>query len=113
MAGNSETEAIVVFVTAADADEATRLAEMLVEKRLAGCVQIMPPMESIYRWQGEIQRAKEILLVVKTTKTRFDELETQVRAIHSYETPEVVAVPVTDASTPYLKWLLSELTQNS
>ena len=96
-------------MTAADADEATRLAEMLVEKRLAACVQILPQMESIYRWKDEIQREKEILLLAKTTEARFDELEAEVRAIHSYETPEIVALSVVAVSNPYLTWLLDSV----
>jgi len=106
-------DAIVVFMTAANRDEAVRLAEMLVEKRLAACVQILPEMESVYRWQGEVKREREILLLAKTVASRFDELESRVRAMHSYETPEIIAVPVTDSSAPYLGWLLAELRENS
>jgi len=99
------TDAIVVFVTAADRGEAWRLAEMLVEKRLAACVQIMRQMESVYRWQGKVVRQPEILLIVKTTQSKFEELERAVRAIHSYETPEIVAFPLSAGSDPYLTWL--------
>jgi periplasmic divalent cation tolerance protein len=98
-------EAIVVFMTAASGEEATRLAEMLVGAHLAACVQILPEMESVYRWQGKIERQSEILLIAKTTKAKFDELEREVRALHSYDTPEIIAVPVTIGSAPYLEWL--------
>jgi periplasmic divalent cation tolerance protein len=102
-------EAIVVFITAANSEEAARLADMLLERRLAGCVQILPEMESVYRWQGKIERQKEVLLIAKTTKSRFDELESKVRVIHSYETPEIVALPLAAGSPPYLEWLNSSV----
>ena len=107
-----EADAIVVLMTAASQDEASRIAEMLVGAQLAACVQILPEITSVYRWQGEIQREKEILLLAKTNRSRFDELEGKVRAMHSYETPEIIAVPVTDASGPYIEWLLTELREN-
>ena len=96
-------------MTAADVEEAGRIAEMLVEKRLAACVQILPEMESVYRWQGKIERQPEVLLIAKTTKFRFDELESNVRAIHSYETPEIVALPLAAGSPSYLEWLNSNV----
>jgi|SRR5919205_221835 periplasmic divalent cation tolerance protein len=100
-----DTDAIVVFMTAANGEEATRLAEMLVGAHLAACVQILPEMESVYRWQGKIERESEILLLAKTTRAKFAELEREVRALHSYDTPEIIAVPVVDGSAPYLDWL--------
>ena len=98
-------EAIVVFMTAASGEEATRLADMLVGAHLAACVQILPEIESVYRWQGKIERSSEVLLLAKTTRGKFDELEREVRALHSYDTPEIVAVPVVAGSAPYLEWL--------
>ena len=86
---------------------------MLVEHRLAACVQILPEMESVYRWQGKIERQKEVLLIAKTTKSRFEELERKVRAIHSYETPEIVALPLTAGSPPYLEWLGSNVNSDA
>lgn len=100
-----QTGAIVVLLTAGSREEAARLAEMLVGARLAACVQIMPEMESVYHWQGNIERAPETLLLAKTTQENFAELESSVRALHSYETPEIVALPITQASAPYLEWL--------
>src|SRR5688500_10944786 len=97
--------AIIVFLTAANGEEATRLADLLVGAHLAACVQILPEMESVYRWQGQIERQSEILLIVKTTAGKFAELEREVRALHSYETPEIVAVPIVAGSQPYLDWL--------
>ena len=106
-------DAIVVFITAANGEEATRLADMLVGASLAACVQILPEMESVYRWQGKIERQSEILLLAKTTRDKFDELEREVRALHSYETPEIIAVPVTVGSTPYLEWLTQSSSHSS
>jgi periplasmic divalent cation tolerance protein len=108
-----DTEAIVVFVTAPNREEAARLAEMLVGARLAACVQIMPEMESIYRWNGSIQREPETLLIIKTTQDNFSELEREVRALHSYSTPEIVALAATAVSIPYLEWLHESVLRNS
>ena len=99
--------AIVVLMTAGSQEEASRLAEMLVGAHLAACVQIMPQMESIYRWQGEVHRAPEFLLLAKTTAACFDELEREVRSLHTYDTPEIIAVPVAHVSAPYFEWLTS------
>ena len=107
------SEPIVVLMTAANREEADQIAEMLVGARLAACVQILTEIESVYRWQGEVKREKEILLLAKTVASRFAELETKVRALHSYETPEIIAVPVIDSSGPYLEWLIAELRENS
>lgn len=112
MSGNAN-DAIVVFMTAANGEEAARLADMLVGAHLAACVQILPEMESVYRWQGKIERQSEILLLAKTTQGKFAELEREVRALHSYDTPEIIAVPVSEASPPYLKWLLAALHEKS
>src|SRR5262245_43426109 len=101
----SESDAIVVFLTAANGEEAARMAEMLVGARLAACVQIMPPMESVYRWQGNIERQSEVLLIAKTIRSRFAELEREVLALHSYETPEIIALPILAGSRRYLEWL--------
>jgi len=104
-----DDDPIVVFMTAANGEEATRLAEMLVGAHLAACVQILPEMESVYRWQGKIERQSEILLIAKTSAAKFADLEREVRALHSYETPEIVAVPLVAGSTPYLEWLANSL----
>lgn len=99
------SEAIVVLITTPNTDEAAQLAEMLVERNLAACAQILPEIESVYRWQGKTERQKEVLVIAKTTKSNFEKLEREVRAIHSYETPEIVALPLTAGSLPYLEWL--------
>lgn len=103
----ASSAAIVVLMTAGSQEEASRLAEMLVGAHLAACVQIMPQMESIYRWKGEVHRAPEFLLLVKTTAACFDELEREVRALHTYDTPEIIALPVAHVSAPYFDWLTS------
>ncbi len=92
-------------MTTGNREEADRIADLLVEKRLAACVQILPEIRSVYFWKNEIQRESEILLLAKSTKERFQDLEREVRAIHSYETPEIVALEITDGSRPYLNWL--------
>lgn len=101
-----DDDAIVVFMTAANGEEATRLADMLVGAHLAACVQIFPEIESVYRWEGKIERQPEVLLLAKTTRAKFDDLEREVRALHSYDTPEIIAVPVLIGSGPYLEWLI-------
>jgi periplasmic divalent cation tolerance protein len=102
---SSADEAIVVLMTAANGEEAARLADLLIGAHLAACVQILPEMESVYRWQGKIERQAEILLLAKTTRSKFDELEREVRALHSYDTPEIIALPIVAGSAPYLEWL--------
>jgi len=101
--------AVVVLITAGSREEAARLAEMLVGARLAACVQILPEIESIYHWQEQIRREPEILLLAKTTVDCFGALEREVRALHSYETPEIIALPVSLASAPYLAWLVRKV----
>lgn len=96
-------------MTASSSEEADRLADMLVNGNLAACVQILPPIRSVYRWQGRIERSSEVLLIAKTAADKFVELEQRVRAMHSYETPEIVALPVTAISEPYRKWLFGSI----
>jgi len=102
---------IIVFLTAASVDEANRLADMLVDKGLAACVQIMPEMDSVYRWQGKVERQREVLLIAKTLSSNFVEVEREVVKLHSYETPEIVAFPLTAGSAPYLEWLSANVSE--
>ena len=104
---SNKTEPIVVLMTAGSTEEATRIADLLVNRRLAACVQILPEMQSIYLWKGEVQREREVLLIAKSTSANFSALEREVRAVHSYETPEIVALPIVALSEAYLKWLVS------
>jgi len=100
------SEPIVVMMTAASQEEAARIGEMLVSQKLAACVQVLSPMQSIYVWKGEVQRESEVLILAKTTQSNFAELERQVLAIHSYETPEIIALPIVCGSRSYLDWLV-------
>lgn len=100
------SEPIVVLMTAPSSEEAARLAEVLVSQKLAACVQILPGMQSIYVWKGEVRRESEVLILAKTTRNNFAELERRVREIHSYETPEIVALPIIMGSDAYLEWLV-------
>ena len=104
-------QAIMVFITAATADEANRLADMLVDRRLAACVQIMPEMSSVFRWQGKVETQREMLLIVKTLNSKFPEIEREVVKLHSYETPEIVAIPLSAGSGPYLEWLKASVSE--
>jgi len=104
---SNQPEPIVVLMTAASSEEASRIADMLVNRHLAACVQILPEMQSIYLWKGEVQNEREVLLIAKSTTANFVALDREVRAIHSYETPEIVALPIVAGSAGYLKWLVS------
>jgi len=99
------TDKRVVLTTAGSAEEARKIARALVERRLAACVNIVPKIESIYRWQGKVEEAQEYLLLVKTTENAFLRLSEALNELHSYELPECIAVAVTDGSLPYLKWV--------
>ncbi len=103
----------MVLMTTGNREEAKRIAEMLVDGGLAACVQILPGIESVYRWQGATQRDQEVLLLAKTTRASFDDLVSRVTAIHSYDTPEIIALRVTAAAEPYLKWLVGSPTAGS
>lgn len=102
------TDCIVVFVTAGSESEAETLARVLVEERLAACVNIVGPMRSIYRWEGKLIDDQEWLLVIKTQAERFSAVETRVKALHSYQVPEVIALPILAGAEDYLRWLRSE-----
>ena len=101
----SATEFVVVLVTTADAEEGARLGRALVEERLAACANVVGPIRSIYRWQGAVEEAGEHLVLLKARAADVGQLETRVRALHSYDVPEVLALPVAAGSAPYLAWL--------
>ena len=101
------SDAIIVFMTAPNVEEALRIAEKLVDVELAACVQILPQVQSIYRWKDKVERQAEVLLIAKTLRSKFEKLEREVRAVHSYEVPEVAAVVLTEISQSYLNWLIS------
>lgn len=100
------TDKIIVLISCGSRAEARRIARALVEARLAACVNIVEArVESIYRWNGKVERARELLLIVKSSRKRFAALEAQVRQMHSYDVPEIVAVPIERGSRAYLAWL--------
>lgn len=103
------TDKIVVLSTCASAEEAQRLARALVEKRLAACVNVLPGVRSVYRWQDAIEDQEELLLVIKTNRTLLEELRDEIERLHSYEVPEVIALPIVDGSERYLAWMTREL----
>jgi len=96
---------LMVFVTAGGAAEAAAIGRAVVDERLAACCSILPGARSIYRWQGRICDEAEAVLILKTTAERFESLAARVRALHSYETPEIVAAPVVFGSEAYLRWV--------
>lgn len=95
----------MVFCTCHSESEALDLARSLVDQRLAACVNVLPRVQSVYRWQGEIHSEAESLLLIKTTEDRFDALRDAIVAMHSYENPEIVAVPVSAGQDRYLAWI--------
>ena len=103
------TDKIVVLSTCANEVEAGKLARLLVEQRLAACVNVVPGIASYYRWQGAIESATEFLLVIKSSRTLFPALSATLKEHHSYEVPEVLALPVLDGSPDYLSWLSASL----
>jgi periplasmic divalent cation tolerance protein len=102
------TDALVVLVTAPSAEKAAELARALVEERLAACGNVVPGLRSIYRWEGKVHDDAEALLVLKTTRARFEALRDRVLALHPYEVPEVLALPVEAGSAAYLAWIGAE-----
>jgi len=95
----------IVLSTIGSEDEARKIARHLVEKRLAACVNIVPRIESIYRWQGKMESSHEWLLLIKTTAEKFAGVRDAIRDLHSYELPECIAISVEDGSQPYLQWI--------
>jgi periplasmic divalent cation tolerance protein len=100
--------AILVLTQLPDLASAQALARALVEARLAACVSVGAPVESLYHWRGQIETATEVPVVVKTRAARYAEVEAAIRARHPYELPEILAVPVLDGFAPYLDWLAAE-----
>ncbi len=103
------TDKIVVLSTCGTQEEGERLARSLVEQRLAACVNLLPRIRSIYRWNGAIETGEEHLLVIKSSRDRLPALIALLKKEHSYEVPEVVALPVVDGATEYLDWLQASL----
>jgi periplasmic divalent cation tolerance protein len=103
------TDKIVVLSTCNSADEAERLGRRLVDERLAACVNVISPVRSFYRWKGVVQDASEWLLIIKSSRHLFAPLRAALESAHSYEVPEIIAVPVIEGSPNYLSWIEQEL----
>jgi periplasmic divalent cation tolerance protein len=100
---------IQVTTTTETKEQAEKIAQYLVETRLAACVQISGPITSIYRWKGKVENTQEWLCLIKTRKELFNKVETAIKKLHPYETPEIVAVPIVKGTKEYLRWLDDEL----
>jgi periplasmic divalent cation tolerance protein len=105
------TDKIVVLSTCASPMEAQRVARALVEKRLAACVNVMPGVQSVYHWKEAVEESEEVLLVIKSSRALFSQLRSEIERLHSYELPEVIAIPIVDGSEGYLTWLDRELAE--
>ncbi|MFZ0636126.1 MAG: divalent-cation tolerance protein CutA [Candidatus Acidiferrales bacterium] len=104
------TDKIVVLLTCGSAREAKKIARALVELRLAACANIVgAPVESVYRWKGKVETSKEILLVVKSARHKFAAMRREVERLHSYDVPEIIALPIAKGSAAYLRWLAESL----
>ena len=99
------THQIVIISTCADAAEAERVARLLLDERLAACVSILPRVRSYYHWEGAIQSGEEYLLLIKTARALFEQVTARVEAVHSYQVPELLALPVVEGSAKYLEWM--------
>jgi periplasmic divalent cation tolerance protein len=99
------TDKILVLTTASSKDEARKIARTLVERLLAACVNIVPQVGSIYRWEGEVEEAEEWLLVVKTSRGAFERVREAILELHSYDVPECICLPIEDGSVEYLSWI--------
>ena len=104
------TGARIAFTTCDSLESATALARALVERRLVACVNVVPGVRSIYRWNGEIHEDAEVLLVIKTASERLEALTAAVNEMHSYDVPELVVLPVEAGSQPYLDWIAESVT---
>ena len=102
------TDYIVILVTAGSEAEAEKIAKALVEERLAACVNLMNPIRSIYRWEGKIADDREWLLLIRTRAEGFSAVADRVKALHSYQVPEVIALPILAGTEGYLRWLQDE-----
>ncbi len=99
---------MVIFITTSSIEEAKKIGRTLVEERLVACSNIMSPIHSIYRWQGELCDDEEALMVLKTKRELFPQIEARVKELHSYDVPEIIAMPIIEGSEDYLSWLKNE-----
>jgi len=103
------TDAVQVTTTTANRDDAERIARTLVERRLAACVQVSGPISSYYHWQGKLETSEEWVCVIKTRRSHYQAVESAIRQLHSYEVPEILAVPIVAVSPDYRAWLTAQL----
>ncbi|OHB75814.1 MAG: cation tolerance protein CutA [Planctomycetes bacterium RBG_16_59_8] len=96
---------VAVLCSCGGKAEARRLARTIVREKLGACVSVIPSVASVYRWKGKVEESRESLLLIKTTRSLFRKLERRLREIHSYEVPEIIALPIAAGSAPYLRWL--------
>jgi periplasmic divalent cation tolerance protein len=99
------TDKLLVLTTAGSESEAHKIAHALVERRLAACVNIVPRVQSVYRWEGKVEQAEEFLLVIKTAKLKEVQVRAAIRELHSYELPECIAISIESGSSDYLQWM--------
>jgi periplasmic divalent cation tolerance protein len=107
------TDKVVVMVSTASIKEARRIANTLVEERLAACVNLIPKMQSYYRWKGGVDHAEEFLLIIKSSRPRFVALRKAIEKLHSYKVPEIICMPVVEGADPYMNWLEESLTPSA
>lgn len=107
------TDKIVIFSTCEKEEDARRVAEHLVQRRLAACVNIVPGATSVYRWKGTIEATSEFILIIKSRRDLVESIEQELAAVHPYEVPELIALPIVDGGKAYLAWLGNELNDST
>jgi len=100
-----EADSVVVVLVTTQSDQASRVAHHLVDNRVAACVNIVPEIRSVYRWEGNVEEDSECLLLIKTTKLMYEAVSTAVREVHPYSVPEIIALPLVDGYDGYLRWV--------
>lgn len=104
-----KAEKVVIFITASSEEQARKIARLLLNQRKAACVNIVPKVESLYWWKGKLESAQETLLIVKTKASLVSDIVNTVKKAHSYEVPEIIALPIVDGNEDYLKWIEGEV----
>lgn len=105
----SNSKIIIVFVTVPGLREGTRISRAILTSRLAACVNVIPAIQSIYKWDGKIVQEKEAMLVLKTTRPQYQKLERKIKELHPYEVPEIIAIPLICGSSQYVEWVTREV----
>ncbi len=99
------TDNVVIMVTASSRRECRKIARRLVDEKLAACVNITQPIQSVYRWEGKVEQSKEFLMFIKTRRELFPQVRTEISLVHSYHTPEIICLPIIEGSPNYLQWI--------